>query len=214
MTQMDDLKKRTVVSPDGEEFTVDPMKDYFCDKKPEVLPPANPVIEKFFNWARSRSLWVLGWGTGCGSIELPPLTTPRFDMFRYGVQMRATPRQACVFIISGYLTVKTLKRVIRVYEQMQNPKFVIALGSCTINGGMYYDSFNTINRLDKFIPVDVYIAGCMPRPESILAGFVELKKRIRAGNVEGANDYAERFDWYKANQKKIIKVWDMPDYNW
>ena len=99
MTQMDDLKKRTVISPDGEEFTVDPMKDHFCDKRPEVQPPANPILEKFFNWARSNSLWVLGWGTGCGSIELPPLTTPRFDMFRYGVQMRPTPRQAGVFII-------------------------------------------------------------------------------------------------------------------
>ena len=214
MTRMDDLKKRTVIAPDGEEFTVDPMKEYFCDKRPEVQAPAHPIIEKFFNWARSNSLWVLGWGTGCGSMELPPLTTPRFDMFRFGVQMRATPRQSGVFIISGYLAVKTLKRVIRAYEQMQGPKYIIALGSCTINGGMYYDSFNTINRLDHYIPVDVYITGCMPRPEAILAGFVELKKRIRAGKAEGANDYAERFDWYKSNQKKVIKGWDMPDYNW
>ena len=97
---------------------------------------------------------------------------------------------------------------------MQSPKFVIALGSCTINGGMYWDSYNTINRLDQYMPVDVYIAGCMPRPEALLHGFEELKKIIKKGNGEGANTYAEKFDWYKKNQKKIIKDWDMPDYNW
>ncbi len=214
MSGLDDLKKKMVTGPDGEQFEVNPINDYYCSKKPEVTTPAHPYIEKFFNWARANSLWVLGWGTGCGSIELPPLTTPRFDMYRYGVQMRPTPRQACVFIISGYLAVKTLKRVIRAYEQMQGPKFVIALGSCTINGGMYYDSYNTINRLDYYMPVDVYIAGCMPRPEAILSGFVALKKRIKEGKGEGANEYAEKFEWYKANQKKIIKQWDMPDYNW
>jgi len=214
MSGMDDFKKKMVTGPDGEKFEVDPMNDYYCSKRPEVTAPAHPYIEKFFNWARANSLWVLGWGTGCGSIELPPLTTPRFDMFRYGVMMRPTPRQAGVFIISGYLAVKTLKRVIRAYEQMQGPKFVIALGSCTINGGMYYGSYNTINRLDYYLPVDVYIAGCMPRPEAILEGFMALKKRIKEGKGEGANEYAEKFDWYKANQKKIIKKWDMPDYNW
>jgi NADH-quinone oxidoreductase subunit B len=112
------------------------------------------------------------------------------------------------------MSVKTLKRAIRSYEQMQGPKFVIGLGSCTINGGMYFDSYNTINRLDHYLPVDVYIAGCMPRPESILAGVEELKKIIKAGKAEGQNKYAENFEWYKANQKKIIKDWDMPDYNW
>jgi len=209
-----ELEKRTVVSPEGESFEVDPMKDYFCDARPKVHEPVLPIFEKFLNWARSESLWVLGFGTGCGAIETRPLMTPRFDAYRFGIQWRATPRQSSVFIISGYLSVKTLKRVVRTYEQMQNPKFVMALGSCTINGGMYWDSYNTINRLDHYLPVDVYVAGCMPRPEALLAGFDMLKKRIREGKGEGANLYAEKFDWYKANQKKIIKDWDMPDYNW
>jgi NADH-quinone oxidoreductase subunit B len=119
-----------------------------------------------------------------------------------------------MLIVSGYLSVKTLKRVIRVYEQMQNPKYVMGLGSCTINGGMYFDSYNTIKRLDYYLPVDVYVAGCMPRPEALIAGFEKLKQLIREGNAEGANDYANRFDWYKANQKAVILDWDMPDYNW
>ena len=207
--------KREVTGPDGEVFIVDPIKDYFSDERPKVHEPNSiPVVEKFLNWARAESLWVLGFGTGCGSIEIPPLMTPRFDAFRFGVQSRPTPRQSNVFIISGYLAVKTLKRVIRSYEQMPNPKYVLALGSCTINGGMYFDSYNTINRLDQYMPVDVYVAGCMPRPEALLAGFNKLKELIKDGKGEKANEYAENFDWYKANQKKIIKDWNMPDYNW
>ena len=205
---------REVVAPDGSIIKINPLYDYFSDEKPKEELPRGGVVEKFLNWARSESIWVLGFGTGCGSIEIPPLVTPRFDMFRYGVQMRPTPRQSNAFIISGYLSVKTLKRVIRTYEQMPSPKYIIALGSCTINGGMYYDSYSTINRLDKYIPVDVYIAGCMPRPEALLHGFVKLKQLIKEGKAEKANEYARNFDEYKANQKKIIKDWNMPDYNW
>ncbi len=210
-----DLEKRMVTGPEGEQFEVDPMQDYFCGEVPKVhKASAVKIWEKFLNWARSESLWVLGYGTGCGAIEMRPLMTPRFDAFRYGIQWRPTPRQSNVFVVSGYMSVKTLKRVIRSYEQMQGPKYVIGLGSCTINGGMYYDSYNTINRLDHYLPVDVYIAGCMPRPEALLAGFEKLKELIKAGKGEGQNEYAEKFEWYKANQKKIIKNWDMPDYNW
>jgi NADH-quinone oxidoreductase subunit B len=210
-----DLDKRMVTGPDGKQFEVDPMQDYFCGEVPKVHKASSIKIwENFLNWARSESLWILGYGTGCGAIEMRPLMTPRFDAYRFGVQWRPTPRQSNVFVIGGYMSVKTLKRVIRSYEQMQGPKYVLGLGSCTINGGMYWDSYNTINRLDHYLPVDVYITGCMPRPEALLAGVEELKKLIKAGKGEGQNKYAEDFEWYKANQKKIIKNWDMPDYNW
>ncbi len=190
-------------------------EEYYCQALPKsVQPVANKIVRKFYNWAQANSLWILAFGTGCGSIELPPLFTARYDISRFGLFPRPTPRQSGVFIISGYLSVKTLKRVIRSYEQMQNPKFVLALGSCTVNGGMYFDSYNTINRLDYYLPVDVYIAGCMPRPEALIAGFNKLKQLIKEGKAEGANKYAENFEWYKANQKKIIKNWDMPEYNW
>jgi len=187
---------------------------YFCDVRPEVVEPVKGIWEDFLNWGRANSLWILGFGTGCGAIELRPLMTSRFDMYRFGVQARPTPRQSGLFIIGGYASVKTLKRIVRSYEQMQGPKFVMGLGSCTVNGGMYWDSYNTINRLDQYIPVDVYIAGCMPRPEALLAGIKSLKQRILDGEAEGANEYAKNFDWYKANQKKVITDWNMPDYNW
>ncbi len=188
--------------------------ELFCDARPKVEKPYRGIFEKFLNWARANSLWVLGFGTGCGAIELRPLMTSRYDVSRFGIVGRPTPRNSSVFIIGGYASVKTLKRIVRSYEQMQNPKWVIGLGSCTINGGMYWDSYNTINRIDRYIPVDVYITGCMPRPEAIIAGFDELKRIIMAGEGEKANEYAEHFDWYKANQKKVIKDWNMPDYNW
>ncbi len=172
------------------------------------------IVDIIQNWARKHSLFVLAYGTGCGAIEIPPTMTSRYDAERFGIRGAATPRQADVLLITGYLTTKTLKRVIRVYEQMQDPKYVIGFGSCTINGGMYYDSYNTIKVLDKYIPVDVYINGCMPRPEAVISGFVKLQQLIQEGKGNGAKQYKENLDYYRANQKKIIPNWVMPDYNW
>ncbi len=172
------------------------------------------VVEYIKNWSRKNSLFVMAYGTGCGAIEIPATMTSRYDAERLGIRGAATPRQADVLLITGYLATKTLKRVIRVYEQMQDPKYVIAFGSCTINGGMYYDSYNTINVLEKYIPVDVYINGCMPRPEAVIAGFQKLQAKIERGEADNGTRYKENIEEYRANQKKIIKNWRMPDYNW
>ena len=166
------------------------------------------------NWARKHSLWVLAYGTGCGAIELPPTMTSKYDAERFGLRGSATPRQADLLLISGYLAVKTLKRVIRTYEQMQAPKYVIGFGSCTINGGMYWDSYNTVKRLDDYLPVDIFINGCMPRPESVIDGIIELQKNITNNEAYGWIKYQKNLDWYRENQKKVIKNWKMPDYNW
>ena len=172
------------------------------------------IVDIIQNWSRKHSIWVLAYGTGCGAIEIPPTMTSRYDAERMGVRGAATPRQADVLLITGYLTTKTLKRVLRVYEQMQDPKYVIGFGSCTINGGMYYDSYNTIKVLDKYLPVDVYINGCMPRPEAVLAGFGKLQELIGEGKANGATKYKENLEWYRANQKKVIPTWQRPEYNW
>ncbi|RLD91420.1 MAG: NADH-quinone oxidoreductase subunit B [Bacteroidetes bacterium] len=174
------------------------------------------IVETIQNWARSHSIWVLAYGTGCGAIEISPTMTSRYDAERLGFRGAATPRQADVMLITGYLTVKTVKRVVRVYEQMQSPKYVVGFGSCTINGGMYYDSYNTINLLDRYLPVDVYINGCMPRPEAVLAGLSKLQQIIREGNANGAEKYLENLAWYKENQRKIAPNWiaKAPDLNW
>ncbi len=174
------------------------------------------IVDIIQNYARKHSLWVLAYGTGCGAIEIAPTMTSRYDAERLGIRGAATPRQADVLLITGYLTVKTVKRVVRVYEQMQDPKYVIGFGSCTINGGMYYDSYNTINLLDRYLPVDVYINGCMPRPEAVIQGFVKLQELIMEGKANGAQKYKDNLEWYKANQKKIAPKWiaRAPEYNW
>jgi len=172
------------------------------------------IVDYIANFTRKNSLFMLAYGTGCGAIELPATLTSRYDAERLGVRGAATPRQADLLLITGYLSTKTLKRVIRVYEQMQDPKYVIGFGSCTINGGMYWDSYNTIKLLDKYIPVDVYINGCMPRPESVISGFQELKRLIQEGKADGAKKYKENLEWYRANQKKVLKNWPLVEYNW
>ncbi|MCD6545933.1 MAG: NADH-quinone oxidoreductase subunit B [Thermotogae bacterium] len=160
--------------------------------------------EKIADKLRSRSMWMLHYCTGCGAIELPPSMTSRFDMERLGMAPMATPRQADIFLITGYLSTKTLRRVIYTYEQMQDPKYVVGFGSCTLNGGIYYDSYSTINRLDYYIPVDLYIAGCMPRPEAIFEAFTTLMEMIRKGKALGWKRYRENYEWYKQNQLQSL----------
>ncbi|NPV88004.1 NADH-quinone oxidoreductase subunit NuoB [Coprothermobacteraceae bacterium] len=161
-------------------------------------------------WARlidkvtSKSLWMMMYCTGCGAIEMPPTVTSRWDVERFGIMPMATPRQADIFLITGYLTKKTLKRVIYVYEQMPEPKYVIAHGSCPIDGGIYYDSYNTINRLDLFIPVDLYIQGCMPRAEAVMDALLKLREMVEKGEANAWQKYHENFEYYDKNQKALF----------
>ncbi len=162
-------------------------------------------VERLFS---RRSLWIVHFCTGCGAMEMPAIMTSRYDMERFGIVSMATPRQADIMLVTGYVAVKTLKRIVRVYEQMQDPKYVVAFGSCPINGGLYWDSYNTIKQLDKYIPVDVYIAGCMPRPEAIMDALLKLMEMIDKGKADGWRRYKEKFELYKANQNRVFKRWD------
>ncbi|TYB31418.1 MAG: NADH-quinone oxidoreductase subunit NuoB [Candidatus Mcinerneyibacterium aminivorans] len=162
------------------------------------------LMEKIKNIIRGHSLFMLHYCTGCGAIELPPTMTSRFDMERLGIAPMATPRQADILLITGYLSAKTLRRVIYTYEQMQSPKWVVGFGSCTINGGIYYDSYSTINELDLYLPVDLYLAGCMPRPEAIINGFERLIEKIENGDADGWKHYKQNREWYKKNQKQAL----------
>jgi len=167
------------------------------ENEEESLKSTQTVIQKAIDWFRSKSMFVLAYGTGCGAIEMPPTFTSRYDIERIGVVGVATPRQADILIVSGYCSPKTLKRVIRSYEQMNDPKYVIGLGSCTINGGMYWDSYNTIKKLDDYIPVDMYVNGCMPRPEALVEGFVQLQNNIRHSRKKpGYKKYQHEHEFY------------------
>ena len=163
------------------------------------------VWEKISAKLSKRSLWMLHYCTGCGAIELPPTMTARFDMERFGINPMVTPRQADILLITGYLSVKTLKRVVLTYEQMQAPKYVVGFGSCTINGGMYWNSYSTMKSLDRYIPVETYIAGCMPRPEAIIASFNELINKIDRGEANSWKDYYNNYNFYKENQEHTFE---------
>ncbi|HFQ15777.1 MAG TPA: NADH-quinone oxidoreductase subunit NuoB [Rhodobacteraceae bacterium] len=169
------------------------------------------VMDGFADHCRARSLFVLHYCTGCGAIELPPTITSRFDMERVGITPMVTPRQADILLITGYLSVKTLKRVILSYEQMQSPKYVIGFGSCTINGGMYWNSYATVKRLDQYIPADLFIAGCMPRPEAVQQVLLKLIEDIDAGRANEWQDYYRNYDWYLGNQQALFgEDWHTP----
>ncbi|HHL30949.1 MAG TPA: NADH-quinone oxidoreductase subunit B [Oceanospirillales bacterium] len=191
------------------------MKQELTIKAKQRTNPLAGVFDDFIKFCQSKSLFMLHYCTGCGAIELPPAMTSRFDMERLGIQPMVTPRQADILLITGYVSVKTLKRVILTYEQMQSPKYVIGICSCTVNGGMYWQSYATAKKLNEYMPVDVYIAGCMPRPEAVIEGLKRLKENIKNDKKQHKGsawkDYYQRYDYYLGNQQHLFgDDWQTP----
>lgn len=136
-------------------------------------------LQDLSNWVRLSSLWPLLYGTSCCFIEFAALIGSRFDFDRYGLVPRSSPRQADLIITAGTVTMKMAPSLVRLYEQIPEPKYVIAMGACTITGGMFStDSYSTVRGVDKLIPVDVYLPGCPPKPESIIDAIIKLRKKI------------------------------------
>ena len=190
------------------------IRDIPVRQAPSPRKSTNPlgrVFDEFLRFCQSRSLFLLHYCTGCGAIELPPAMTSRFDMERLGIQPMVSPRQADILLVTGYVSVKTLKRVILTYEQMPAPKYVIGICSCTVNGGMYWQSYATAKKLNDYLPVDLYIAGCMPRPEAVIAGMRDLRRNIERGKANGWRDYFRRYDHYLGNQQRLFgETWQTP----
>nr|YP_009258674.1 27 kDa subunit of NADH-ubiquinone oxidoreductase [Coleochaete scutata]ANI25667.1 27 kDa subunit of NADH-ubiquinone oxidoreductase [Coleochaete scutata] len=137
------------------------------------------TLNDFSNWTRLSSLWPLLYGTSCCFIEFAALIGSRFDFDRYGLVPRSSPRQADLIITAGTVTMKMAPSLVRLYEQMPEPKYVIAMGACTITGGMFStDSYSTVRGVDKLIPVDVYLPGCPPKPEAIIDAVIKLRKKM------------------------------------
>lgn len=131
------------------------------------------------NWSRLSSLWPLLYGTSCCFIEFASLIGSRFDFDRYGLVPRSSPRQADLILTAGTVTMKMAPSLLRLYEQMPEPKYVIAMGACTITGGMFStDSYSTVRGVDKLIPVDVYLPGCPPKPEAVIDAITKLRKKL------------------------------------
>ena len=165
------------------------------------------TVDDLYNWARLSSLWPMLYGTACCFIEFAALIGSRFDFDRFGLVPRSSPRQADLIITAGTITMKMAPALVRLYEQMPEPKYVIAMGACTITGGMFsVDSPTAVRGVDKLIPVDVYLPGCPPRPEAIIDAIIKLRKKISNESMQERGETRQIHRYYStAHSMKAIE---------
>lgn len=167
------------------------------------------TVDDLYNWAKLSSLWPLMYGTACCFIELAGMIGSRFDFDRFGLVPRCSPRQADLLITAGTITMKYTPALVRLYEQMPEPKYVIAMGACTITGGMFsMDSPTAVRGVDKLIPVDLYIPGCPPRPEAIMDAIIKLRKKVSNDSLQerGNLQQTHRYHTVRHNMRPVPEI--------
>ncbi|XP_006639870.2 NADH dehydrogenase [ubiquinone] iron-sulfur protein 7, mitochondrial [Lepisosteus oculatus] len=155
---------------------VEPLKSSLPSSKGEYVITK---LDDLVNWARRSSLWPMTFGLACCAVEMMHMAAPRYDMDRFGVVFRASPRQADVMIVAGTLTNKMAPALRKVYDQMPEPRYVISMGSCANGGGYYHYSYSVVRGCDRIVPVDIYVPGCPPTAEALLYGTLQLQKKIK-----------------------------------
>ena len=146
------------------------------------------TLADIYNWGRRNSVWPLHFGLACCAIEMIATSMSRWDLARFGAEVfRPSPRQADLLIVAGTVTKKMAPQVVRLFNQMPEPKYVIAMGACAISGGPFKQGYNVLKGIDRYIPVDVHIPGCPPRPEALLHAFITLQRKITEQELTGAN---------------------------
>ena len=150
-------------------------------------------LSKIYNWSRRSSMWPLLFGLACCAIEMIGTAASRFDFSRFGMEvMRGTPRQSDLMIVSGTVTKKMIVPIVRLYNQMPEPKYVLAMGACASGGGPFKEGYNVVSGVDKYLPVDVYVPGCPPTPQALLYGLIALQKKIDGQSLANMDDVP----WY------------------
>jgi NADH-quinone oxidoreductase subunit B len=159
---------------------------------PVELTSLADMLQWAQNWARSRSIWPLGYGLACCAIEMITAASAQYDLARFGAEVfRSSPRQADLMIVAGTVSIKMGPRLRLLWEQMPEPKWVLSMGQCANSGGEFYDSYYTVQGVDTIVPVDIYVPGCPPRPEALIEGILKLREKIEKQGLK-VRDEEER----------------------
>ena len=176
-----------------EDFKDNEYLETYAELQHAGAPVTIGILDDMIDWCRANSLWPLNFGTSCCGIEFMSVGAARYDFARFGFEVtRASPRQADVIVVAGTITHKMAPVLKRLYDQMAEPKYVIAMGACTISGGPFKKSYHVVQGIDTMLPVDVYVPGCPPRPESLLYGMMQLQRKIKLERFFGGANRKEK----------------------
>ncbi|NDJ53506.1 MAG: NADH-quinone oxidoreductase subunit B [Chloroflexi bacterium] len=158
------------------------------------------TLDRLYNWSRARSVWPMMFGLACCAIEMIVTAAARYDQSRFGMEVfRPSPRQCDLMIVSGTVTKKMVPQIVRLYNQMPEPRYVLAMGACASGGGPFKEGYNVVDGIDKFVPVDVYVPGCPPTPQALIFGFMTLHEKIEKQSVTTV-------PWYRRGANEPVPV--------
>ena len=190
--------------PNFQQLKQDQLRPFLHDEinVPEELE-ANVLIttvDKIYNWSRRSSMWPLLFGLACCAIEMIATAASRYDLARFGMEvMRPSPRQSDLMIVSGTVTKKMVPAIVRIYNQMAEPRYVLSMGACATGGGPFKEGYNVVSGIDKYIPVDVYVPGCPPTPEALIYGLMKMHEKVDRQSVVSV-------PWYQKDSSQFVPV--------